>query len=313
VGSSNAAFEPAGRPLGEALALGEALLARSAANGVSFLAASLVRGPAVILGAAQLAGRVLDLDACRADGVAVHRRVTAGTAAYVGEHAILWTLVLRHVAALFPDATPRTLLNRNVRGFLEGLTRAVGLAHYFGREWVSVQRRPAALLGFERRGAAVLVEVIAGVEAPVAIPQALTTKQEREVDRWRGKAPAGLCEMTERDVAAIARDVMLGVAGRAHGPLMPAPTMPLIARSEVAGPDDPLPSGYARGPALRVPIGWIDTGIEPASRQVWLGGDVLVPADVRAAVANGEPELGEVPVEGAKLADLREAVRLAQG
>jgi len=263
-GGAPADPEPAERPLGEALALGDALLQRSAADGASYLAASIVRGPAVALGAAQIAGRVLDLDACRAQGVAVHRRVTAGTAAYVGEQAILWTLALPHVAALFPDATPRTLLNRNVRGFLEGLTRAAGLAHYFGREWISVRRRPAALLGFERRGAAVLVELLAGVDAPVAIPAALVTDQERAVDRWLGKAPAALGEMTERDASTIAREVMRAVALRAHLAIAPAPSLVIAARPEVSGPDDPLPPGFVRGPALRVPIGWIDTGVDPA-------------------------------------------------
>src|SRR5262249_23161412 len=134
---------------GEALALGAALLARVGSEGVPYLTASIVRGPAVLLGAGQRAGRVLRLDACAAAGTAVVRRVTSGTAAFVGDRAIVWTLALPHVASLVPDATPRTLLNRNVRGFLEGFRRAGAAAHYFGREWVSVRHRPAALLGFE--------------------------------------------------------------------------------------------------------------------------------------------------------------------
>ena len=92
-----------------------------------------------------------------------------------------------------------------------------------------------------------------------------------------------------------------------------APPIEVAEQPEVTSPDDPLPAGFLVGPALRVPIGWIDTGIEPASRRVWIGGDVLVPASARAAIAGGEEELGDVPVEGASLADLREAARRARG
>ncbi len=51
----------------------------------------------------------------------VLRRATTGTAAFLGGRGVVWTLALPHAAALAPDATARTLLNRNVRGFLKGL------------------------------------------------------------------------------------------------------------------------------------------------------------------------------------------------
>ena len=108
-------FDPSPRPLAEALALATALLER-AAGGEAQIAASLLDGPAVVLGALQRAGRVVDVAACATAGTPVLRRCTTGTAAYIGGRAILWTLALPHVAALHPDATPRTLLNRNVRG-----------------------------------------------------------------------------------------------------------------------------------------------------------------------------------------------------
>ena len=63
---------------------------------------------------------------------------------------------------------------------------------------------------------------------------------------------------------------------------------------------------------MTVPIGWIDTGIHPETQEVWLGGDVLVPSHVRAGVARGDLRPGDVPIEGATLADLYEAVRLAR-
>src|SRR5262245_57017857 len=106
----------AARPLAEALALGPLLLAPAEADHLPWIAASLIPGPAVLLGAAQRAGRVVRLAACAAAGTPVLRRATAGTAVHISGRATLWTLALPHVAALVPDATARTLLNRNVRG-----------------------------------------------------------------------------------------------------------------------------------------------------------------------------------------------------
>ena len=296
------------RGLAEALALGPALLARAEAERVPSLIASVVRGPAVVLGAAQRAGRVLRLDACAARGTPVLRRATSGPAAYVGEQAILWTLALPHVAALVPDATARTLLNRNVRGFLKGFRQAGAIAHYFGREWISVRHRPAALLGFEATpDGAVLIEVVAGVEASIALPEALATAGEHAVDRWLGKVPAGLAEVMAGDPLEIAGTVMSTVSVRAAEPDERMAAIEVAPLSPVTREDDPMPEGFVARPGERVPIGWIDVGVGP-SGEAWIGGDVLVPAYARTAMARGE-DLGDVPVDGATLADLRAAVR----
>jgi hypothetical protein len=306
------AIAPRDASPGEALALAAALLSRAASEGVPWLAANVVHGPALLLGAGQRAGRVAKLDACAATGTVVLRRVTSGTAAYVGERAIVWTLALPHVASLVPDATPRTLLNRNVRAFLEGFRRAGAAAHYFGREWVSIRHRPAALLGFEATpDGAVLIEVIAGMDAPVAVPEALATVEERAVDRWLGKAPAGLGELTRGHAVEIAGAVMEGVARRAAVRVEQAEGIEVACLAPVTREDDPMPEGFEAVPGARVPIGWVDAGIGPAG-EVWIGGDVLVPAYVRAAIAAGGAKLGEVPIEGASLADLVEAVRQAK-
>jgi hypothetical protein len=297
----------------EALALGPALLSRAASEGVPWIAATVVRGPAVLLGNGQRAGRVVRLDACTAAGTLILRRSTAGPAAYAGEQAIVWTLALPHVAALVPDATARTLLNRNVRGFLEGFRRAGAVAHYFGREWISVRHRPVALLGFEvTREGAVLIEVIAGVGAPVAIPETLATAEERAVDRWLGKTPAGLGELMKGEALEIAATVMRTVALRAALGVEIAAPVELVPAAPVTGDDDPMPGGFEVRPGTRVPIGWIDVSVAPSTGEVWVGGDVLVPAHARGAVARGE-EVGDVPVDGATLADLRGAARAARG
>lgn len=301
------------RSLDDALAIGPALLAAVSAGtaGEARIAASLIAGPAVVLGAAQRAGSVVDLGACASAGVRVVRRATTGTAVYIGQHGLLWALALPHVAALVPDATARTLLNRNVRGLLRGFREAGALAHYFGREWISVNKRPAAVIGFDvTEGGAVLIEVLAGVEESVALPDALAAPEERAVDRWLGKRPAALREVLGGDAPAIAATVAGAVGARVVEPPGGAAS---VATRAVECSDDPAPEGFERGPSARVPIGWIDTAFERGTGRVWIGGDVLAPRALLRAIAGGEESDGAAsPIEGATLGDLVEAARLAR-
>src|SRR5262249_45641571 len=163
------------------------------------------------------------------------------------------------------------------------------------------------LLGFEvTPDGAVLIEAVAGMDAPIAVPEALATPEERAMDRWLGKAPAGLAEVMGGEALEIARTVVGGVARRAAGAGGHVGTIEMTGLARVTREDDPMPDGFVARPGARVPIGWIDAGIGPTG-EAWIGGDVLVPAYVRAQVAGGAASSG-VPVEGASLADLVEAV-----
>jgi len=307
---------PSSRPLAEALALAPTLLAR-AANGERVITASFVEGPAVVLGALQRAGRVVDVAACATAGVPVLRRCTTGTAAYIGSRAILWTLVLPHVAALHPDATPRTLLNRNVRGFLRGLSRGGAPAQYFGREWIAIQHRPAALLGFEALpDGRVVIEIFAGLDRTIALPAALCAEEERAVDRWRGKEPLAL---GPHHPAALALQVINAVAAHARVGLesIELPT-DLVLTAPIADPRSPVPAGLALAAPRRAPIGWIDAASDPASGRLWIGGDALVASfavgALGDALARGEAAApGDAPIDGASWDDLVAAGRAALG
>jgi hypothetical protein len=321
------------RPLEAALALGPALLRAAQKEGAPWIAASLSSGPAVVLGAAQRAGRVVDLDACARAGARVLRRATTGTAAYVGGRAVVWTLALPAVSSLMRDASPRTLLNRNVRGFLRGFRSAGAAAHYFGREWIALKQRPGPLLGFDisARGE-VLLEVIAGYDEPIAIPAGLSTPAEREVERWQGKSPAALADVLPagRTPADIAEVVIESVAAQASARLRLARLEQGEAeRAEAASVSelDPIPEGLVPAPPRRVPIGWIEAAASPAGgaepRRAWVGGDMLTSvwalAEIAQAAASGEERLGsafdgQIALEGALLNDvegaLRDALRL---
>jgi hypothetical protein len=307
-------LEPSPRTVPEALALAAALLER-ASSGEAQITASLLEGPAVVLGALQRAGRVIDVAACATAGTPVLRRATTGTAAYIGRRAIVWTLALPHVAALHPDATPRTLLNRNVRGFLQGLSRGGAPARYFGREWIAIDHRPAALLGFEALpDGRILIEVFAGLDASIALPASLCADEERAVDRWRGKEPMALAP---RDPAMIALQVIEAVAARAGANLDGAePPAPLVVAPPITDPRDPVPPGLALTERKRAPIGWIDAAADVATGRLWLGGDLLVASfavrELALAVARGEAfTASEAPIDGASWSDLDAAARAA--
>ncbi len=277
-------------------------------GGEAAITASLVEGPAVVLGALQRAGRVVDLAACATAGTPVLRRCTTGTAGYIGQHALVWTLALPHVAALAPDATARTLLNRNVRGFLQGLSRGGAPAHYFGREWIAIQHRPAALLGFEALpDGRVVIEVFAGLDATIALPSALRAEEERAIDRHRGKEPLALGEV---DPAALALRVIEAVAARAGARRDPA-ALPDDRRivAPISDPRDPVPAGLELVAGRRVPVGWIDVAV--AADGLWLGGDALVASfAVRAltgsVVRGDERAVLEAPIDGASWGDFAE-------
>lgn len=323
----------AARSLEEALAIGGALVEAAARDGRVLVAASVIEGPCVVLGAAQRAGRVVDLEACEAAGARVVRRSSTGTAAFVGGTGIWWSLALPDVAALIPDATARTLLNRNARPFLRALTGAGLPAHYFGREWIAVKRVPAALLGFDvTREGAVLLDVIAGFNGSIAIPGELAAPLERAVERWRGKAPEGLVVLRGAPGPAVdlARRVADGVIKQAGIEVEEIAMSALdlntnINHSKILDPLDPIPAGLAPAPPLRAPIGWIEAAASAPGEppRAWLGGDALAPRWLledlaRTAISAAGPadSLSEnsaldVALEGAALSDLREALRQA--
>ncbi|HSN99232.1 MAG TPA: hypothetical protein VLS89_13145 [Candidatus Nanopelagicales bacterium] len=314
---------PTQRSLRDALALAPALLERARAEGAPWIAASLIEGPAILLGAAQRAGRVVDLGACAAAGIPVLRRATTGPAVYLGGRGVAWTLALPHVAALAADASARTLVNRNVRGFLQGFARAGALAHYFGREWISAHRRPAAALAVESApdGAAIL-EVWAGYDAPTAIPAALAAPEELAVDRWLGKSPAALAELLppSASLADLGRAVIDAVAARSPGAIVEDAALPPLAPErfvEVTDQLDPLPPGARPRAMERVPVGWIEAGGgDEVGAPIWIGGDVLTGAWVLEAIGAGrgaplDPDA--VVLEGAKLEELVALAGRARG
>jgi len=304
---------PKDRSIADALALSRAVFAHAEEHASVVIAASVVADRAVILGAMQRAGRVVDLRACAETNVSVLRRTTTGTAAWMGGEGLVLTLGLPHVAAIEADATDRTLLNRNVRPFLRAFTRTGAMAHYFGREWISLKKRPAALLGFDvTRTGSVLIEVFVGLDQSIGLPVELMTIDERSVDRFHGKNPASLREvlpdaqghrLAERLLESIASDTASSID-------FDEAALERFRFERIVDGRDPLPDGFEPRTLERVPIGFVETAVsqdEPA-RQKWLGGDVLAPRWLYADLAEGKASPTSVPIDGATVADLLRAV-----
>jgi hypothetical protein len=160
----------------------------------------------------------------------------------------------------------------------------------------------------------VLLEVLAGWDAPLAVPGPLAAYAERRIDRGRGKVPAALRDVLPpaRTPAEVARFVGEALAARAaeHGTL--DLDVPLARVADVDREDDPVPEGLRVAPPVACPIGWLDVAASPA--RAWIGGDGLVPGYARAALASAVAEgdaipsdLGDAPLDGVTLAELAEA------
>lgn len=263
----------------DAAALGDALL-RRADRGEAWLASSLVTGPVVVLGARQRRRAVTVFPE-------VLRRRTTGTAAWIGRRALWCSLALPSVDALYDDATLPTLLNRNVRPWLRGFTRSGMAAAYFGREWVAVSHRPAAVLGYDLSpSGSVLLEMIAGWDEPVALPAEHAAPEERALDRWRSREPVALGG--GRDPMAVLSALAASVAERAG-----ATVGGEIEDEGALLPDEP--EGEAAGVA--VPIGRVEA--VRTGEGLWLGGDALVATPWLDALAAALDGGGAWPTEGA--------------
>jgi lipoate-protein ligase A len=152
-------------------------------------------------------------------GVQLHRRHSGGRAVPFGDGFVGLALVLPHRSAWFsadPFAlAPYQVMNRYVRGILEGCKLVNVRAFYPGRDFVTVDRRLLALVSFEvdRSGALLFEAVIANRRDFSALPEMLEEVDANGVIRAEMLAPdSTTClarelgtELTTEEVAALLR------------------------------------------------------------------------------------------------------------
>ena len=235
------------------------------------------------------------------------RRGSGGPEVRVGPDTLHVALALASPGALTP-CDERRIVNRAVRPLLRALTRVGALAHFFGRDWISVRHRPAGWVGFAHDATTrrTLFEAFIALRTPFHLgPRA----------SFLGKTPGTLEEIVgqaiqpERLVGAI---VDAYVAAWAVEPVDTSPREPPSAEREQA---DDLGSG-ARKAAAAAPFGegehandlapdwgdppWAATveeaigtlGAGPDALGVFrIGGDLLVSRDALARLEARSPHV----------------------
>lgn len=154
-------------------------------------------GSALALGAYQRESFVV-ADAAGADMV---RRRTGGGAVEAGEGIVYFAAVLDGASTLM-DCPPGRILNRNVRGLLQGFRQLGVPAHYFGRDFVSLMTRAGAFIAWrEREDGRVIVESFISMSRSYVPAANQIAYPPLSTDPFRGRQPITLAEATKRTVA----------------------------------------------------------------------------------------------------------------
>lgn len=224
-----------------------------------------------------------------------YRRVSGGRSVRLTDGAVLLVVALPTVDALVADVTAGNLLNRMLRPLLKALTAEGALAHYFGRDWVSVAKRPAVMTSFahERATGRTVIEAFLGTTSGVApVPSH---------PAYLGKPPGSLEELVGR------RFVAHELARRLGDRFLAALSMPVIDHDEDFELDDAL--------TLVADPPWTVTVEEAIGRlgacrtetgEIRLGGELMVSRDALSGLEGWLAEARDVD-------EVREAVRTCLG
>jgi hypothetical protein len=222
------------------------------------LSVAVASEPGLLLGAFQ-----------RAQGLHGHgvlrRRGSGGPEVRVAPGSVHVLLSLASPAALVPCDDKR-IVNRHVRPLLRALTRTGHLAHYFGRDWVSVAGRPVAWVGFAHDSISrrTLFEALVAIGAPFAVRprESLRGKEATVVEVEPSRLVDAIVEAYARDAEPVEIDAPGTLTDEA-----PADEPPWAAtREEVIGTLGAGPDAHG---AFRV------------------GGDLLVSRDALARLETG--------------------------
>ena len=286
--------------LGDALALGRSALARAETEPRAVLVSAALAGDALVLGRLQRADTLRERSPAPFD-IAIERRCTTGTEAWVSGPALYHALALPRVDALYPDASARTLLNRNLRALLRGYTAAGVPLRYFGTEVLALLGHPVALVGYEQtRAGAVLI----GLEAPCVVRSALKRDPPAGLYSVLRREPAPL-ELLERAVQGVVE--RLGASAEAVAALTPLAAPAAVETAAVEG-------------SVAIPLGVVEACGARISGDLLVGTAALSDVEARAQAALDarqpltdavlEPLRG-APLDGARPPDLLHALEAA--
>lgn len=203
------------------------------------------------------------------------RRGSGGPEVLLGPGTVHVALALSHPGSLM-SCDEKRIVNRYVRPLLRALTATGNHAAFFGRDWISVSKRPAAWVGFghDRATGRTLFEAF------VAVAFSFASSSTRA--SFRGRAPGTLESIgghrldPTRIAAAVIDAYSEGHEVFDTAPPDPTPVMdPLVANVTGVTFEPPWAAVYDEA------IGRIGAG--PDARGVFrVGGDLLVSRDALA-------------------------------
>ncbi len=214
------------------------------------------------------------------------RRGSGGPEVRVGAGTVHVALALSHPGALVACDEKR-IVNRAVRPLLRALTRVGALAHFFGRDWVSVRHRPAAWVGFAHDAGTrrTLFEAFVAVRTPFHLPL-----EGAERPSFLGKTPGTLEEIVgasiepQRVVDAIVDAYVAAWAVEPIDmPVGPPDSVAVVggAHDESLGSDEIPPADPPWAATVEEAIGTLGAGPD-AGGTFRVGGDLLVSRDALA-------------------------------
>ena len=153
------------------------------------LYAAELSGACYVLGAHQHAAHALSQEVAP-----IVRRATGGAALWGGDGVLYVSLALRDANALVM-CPPGKLLNRYVRGALAGLRSLGYSAHYFGRDFVSLDALPVAYVAWsEHHSGLTQLELFIAHSHAFALPSEHSGYPTPSEPMFRGRAPTTLLD-----------------------------------------------------------------------------------------------------------------------
>lgn len=268
-------------------------------------------GEAIALGRYQR--RSVALSARMPPSLPVLVRPTGGRAVWMATGQLSVSLVMSDASAALPPASgaigPEKVINRYVRGVLGGLQKCGLRAYFFGRDFVSVDRKHAGYLSFEvAPGGATLFNALLSVEVSTGLaaqwngyPGDGGNRPDPELTTLVAEKAGALArdELEEAIVTAYARLQELDPRPRAMSPL----ELTLLGErepggmwtAEVIGEGEPR---WCNSPLMAIACGWFQASVQVVQQRflgaVRLYGDFMTPS---GAIEELERGLRLVPID----------------
>lgn len=289
--------------------------------GSATLVIAELEATSVLLGRHQRAASALDVKAVAARGWGLERRLGGGKSIVITPGTVAVLLAVPPGSGLGMSLSADRAINRHVRGLLRGLGGGVGGAFYFGRDFVSADKRQVAIVSQDGApgGGTQLFEAFVARETVLALPDELSKYPVHGDARAGGPAHASLAELGRgrEGFAGLAQAIANGYAQATGAALLPIPEDALDDGDDAdVAPAPPVvesDEGWAWSGVADVPIGFLEAQVQHEGgrvRAARLRGDFIAPA---FAVRHLEAALAGCMLDFAQVAPLVDAALALPG